>query len=209
MGVTKATNIVWHDSQVQREDREQLLGQKGVLLWFTGLSGSGKSTIANTVAQKLHEAGKLTYLLDGDNIRCGINKDLGFSLADRKENIRRIGEVAKLFVDSGVLTMASFISPMLEDRAAVRELLGKHFLEIYVACSLQVCEDRDPKNLYKKARRGEIPEFTGISSPYEEPQNPELILHSDQYSVDECAEEVLKFLEKVGVLELARQSGDI
>lgn len=192
----KATNIVWHKENVTQVDREKLLGQKGVLLWFTGLSGSGKSTVANYVAQKLHEQGKLTYLLDGDNVRHGINKDLGFSIEDRKENIRRIGEVAKLFVDAGVITLASFIAPLKEDRQGVRDLLGNSFVEIFVDCSLEVCEQRDPKDLYKKARNGEIKEFTGISSPYEKPENPEIFLTTDNETLEESANKVLSFLEK-------------
>lgn len=192
----KATNIVWHQENVTKEDREKLLGQRGVLLWFTGLSGSGKSTVANSVAQKLHEEGKLTYLLDGDNVRHGLNKDLGFSIEDRKENIRRIGEVAKLFVDAGVITLASFIAPLKEDRQLVRELLGKSFIEIFVDCSLEECEKRDPKSLYKKARNGEIKEFTGISSPYEKPENPEIHLTTDNETLEESAEIVLSYLDK-------------
>lgn len=191
----KGLNLVWHEGKVAREDREVLLGQKGVALWFTGLSGSGKSTVANAVAQKLHERGRLTYLLDGDNVRHGLNKDLGFSLEDRKENIRRIGEVAKLFVDAGVITLAAFISPLKEDREQVSGLLGQDFVEIFVDCSLEVCEDRDPKNLYKKARKGEIAEFTGVTSPYEVPENPEIVLNTHKESVEECATKVLEYLE--------------
>ncbi len=203
----KATNIVWHAEQVTRTDRERLLGQRGVLLWFTGLSGSGKSTVANLAAQKLHESGKLTYLLDGDNVRHGINKDLGFSLADRKENIRRIGEVAKLFVDAGVITLASFISPLLEDRMDLRKLLGADFVEIFVDCSLEVCEARDPKGLYKKARSGEIKDFTGISSPYERPENPEISLQTGAQDLEECAEIILRYLNKHFVPGILSQGG--
>lgn len=190
----KAANIVWHTGVVTREQREEILGQKGVLLWFTGLSGSGKSTVANEAARILHLQGRLTYLLDGDNVRHGINKDLGFSLEDRKENIRRIGEVARLFVDAGVITMASFISPMVEDRDSLRELLGSDFIEVFVDCDLAVCEARDPKQLYRKARAGEIKEFTGISSPYEPPVSPEIHLHTDQFTVEECANQVVDYL---------------
>lgn len=192
----KATNIVWHDGAVTREKREEILGQKGVLLWFTGLSGSGKSTVANAVAEILHRHGRLTYLLDGDNVRHGLNKDLGFSLADRTENIRRIGEVAKLFVDAGVITLACFISPLVEERKNVRALLGPDFVEIYVDCDLAVCESRDPKNLYQKARAGQIKEFTGITSPYEAPVNAEIHLHSDKFTVEQCAMVVNEFLAK-------------
>lgn len=190
----KAANIVWHTGVVTREQREAILGQRGVLLWFTGLSGSGKSTVANEVSRILHRQGRLTYLLDGDNVRHGINKDLGFSLEDRKENIRRIGEVARLFVDAGVITLASFISPLVEDRASLRELLGSDFIEVYVDCDLAVCEVRDPKKLYRKARAGEIKEFTGISSPYEPPVSPEIHLHTDQFPVEECARQVIDYL---------------
>lgn len=190
----KATNVVWHAESVTRAQREALLEQKGVLLWFTGLSGSGKSTVANEVAYRLHKAGRFTYLLDGDNVRHGINKDLGFSLEDRKENIRRIGEVAKLFVDAGVITLASFISPMLEDRQNLRELLGQDFVEVFVDCDLSVCEARDPKQLYQKARAGEIKEFTGITSPYEAPENPEIHLYTHKNTVAECADQVLAYL---------------
>ena len=147
-------NIVWHQAAVTRADREKNMGQKGILLWFTGLSGSGKSTLANAVEKKLHEAGKITYSLDGDNVRHGLNSDLGFSLEDRKENIRRIGEVANLFVDAGIITLAAFISPLREDRDSIRKLMGGGFVEIYVKCEFAVCEARDPKNLYKKARAG-------------------------------------------------------
>ncbi|HEX3015038.1 MAG TPA: adenylyl-sulfate kinase [Desulfobacteria bacterium] len=194
MAVNKATNVVWHQESVVRSEREKLLGQKGLLLWFTGLSGSGKSTIANAVARTLHESGKLTYVLDGDNIRHGLNKDLGFTLPERKENIRRIGEVARLFVDAGVIVLAAFISPLNEDRKLLRTILGPDFVEVYVNCPLEVCEGRDPKELYAKARAGEIKEFTGITSPYEAPTNPELTLHSDAESVQESAEKVLDFL---------------
>lgn len=196
----KATNVVWHESVVNREQRQALLGQTGVLLWFTGLSGSGKSTVANAVARKLHEQGRLTYLLDGDNVRYGLNKDLGFSIADRQENLRRIGEVAKLMVDAGLITLASFISPLAEDRQKVRHLLGEDFIEIYVDCALSVCEQRDPKNLYKKARAGEIPEFTGISSPYEPPTRSEIQLHTDEQTIEEAADQVLGYLIQRGLL---------
>lgn len=196
MNNQKATNIVWHDGVVTREKREGLLGQRGVLLWFTGLSGSGKSTVANAVAEILHRQGRLTYLLDGDNVRHGLNKDLGFSLTDRTENIRRIGEVAKLFVDAGVITLACFISPLLEERKNVRDLLGSDFVEIFVDCDLAVCESRDPKKLYLKARAGEIKEFTGITSPYEPPVNAEIHIHSDKNTVEQCAMLVIEFLAK-------------
>jgi len=197
----KATNVVWHDHAVEREKREQLLKQKGVVLWFTGLSGSGKSTVANEVAHKLHEREKLAYILDGDNIRHGLNKDLGFSPEARKENIRRISEVASLFADAGLITITAFISPYAEDRNFCRELAGEgRFLEIYAKASLETCEKRDPKGMYKKARAGEIKEFTGINAPYEEPENPELITDTDKETVEESAEKVLKKLEKLGFI---------
>lgn len=187
-------NIVWHSTSIKREDREALLKQKGAVLWFTGLSGSGKSTVANAVEKKLNEAGKLTYLLDGDNIRHGLNKDLGFSINDRIENIRRIAEASKLFVDAGIITLTAFISPLCEDRNKVRELIGGRFIEIFVDCALDVCENRDPKGLYKKARAGELKNFTGIDSPYENPVNPEITVHTDTRSVEDCAGEIIKYL---------------
>jgi adenylylsulfate kinase len=187
-------NIVWHKTDIKREHREELLGQKGKLLWFTGLSGSGKSTVASLVEKKLHERGKLTYMLDGDNVRHGLNSDLGFSIEDRKENIRRIGEVGKLFVDAGVITLATFISPLREDRAVVRKLLGEDFVEVFIDCPLEVCEGRDPKSLYKKARAGEIKEFTGITSPYEAPENAEIIVKTNVQTIEECADKVLQYL---------------
>lgn len=189
-------NIFWHEGRVSREDRERILGQKGVVLWFTGLSGSGKSTLANAVAGQLNAQGNLTYILDGDNLRHGLNKDLGFSVAERKENIRRTGEVARLLVDAGLIVLAAFISPLREDRAQLRQLLGKDYIEVFVDCDLTVCETRDPKNLYKKARAGEIAEFTGISSPYERPENPELIVRTDQEPLAECVSSVILCLER-------------
>ena len=197
----KATNVTWHEHKVSREDREKLLKQKGIVLWFTGLSGSGKSTIANEVAYKLHQMGKLAYVLDGDNIRHGLNKNLGFSPEDRNENIRRISEVAKLFADAGVITITAFISPYRKYRNFCRELLGPgRFIEIYTKASLETCEKRDPKGLYKKAREGIIKDFTGISAPYEEPENPELVIDTDRYPVEESVELVLKKLEEMKLL---------
>ena len=202
MNEQKATNVVWHDHKVKREEREQLLKQKGVILWFTGLSGSGKSTVANEVAYKLHEKGKLAYILDGDNIRHGLNKNLGFSPEDRKENIRRISEVANLFADAGIITITAFISPYAKDRDFCRELAGEgRFLEIFAKASLETCEKRDPKGMYKKARAGEIKDFTGIDAPYEAPENPEMIVDTDKETVDESAEKVLKKLEELGLLK--------
>lgn len=193
----KEKQIFSYDTLIRKSDRENLLKQKACVLWFTGLSGSGKSTIANKVEEKLYQLGKLTYLLDGDNIRKGLNSDLGFSEADRVENMRRIGEVARLFADSGVITLTAFISPFLKEREKVRSLFpNDEFVEIYVKCSLKECELRDPKGLYKKARKGEIGEFTGISSPYEEPIQPEILLDTEKMSIDECANVVIQYLKE-------------
>ncbi|KKB34724.1 adenylyl-sulfate kinase [Bacillus thermotolerans] len=191
-----STNIVWHDQSLTKAEKREKNGHHSAVFWFTGLSGSGKSTVANAAAKKLHELGAQTYVLDGDNVRHGLNKDLGFSDEDRKENIRRIGEVAKLFVDSGQLVFTAFISPFKEDRAVVRELLGKdEFVEVFVSCPIEECEARDPKGLYKKARKGEIPEFTGISSPYEAPEKPELVLETDRFSVEECVDQLISYMK--------------
>lgn len=190
-------NIVWHQASVSKQEREKATGNKSLVLWFTGLSGSGKSTVANVVSRKLFEAGKNTYVLDGDNVRHGLNKDLGFSDEDRTENIRRIGEVAKLFVDAGHIVSTAFISPFQADRDQVRGLLEDgEFMEVFVKASLAVCEERDPKGLYKKARSGEIPEFTGITSPYEEPAAPELVVDTENNSIEEAADLVIAELEK-------------
>jgi adenylylsulfate kinase len=197
----KSTNITWHDSHVERSDRERLLGQRGVTLWLTGLSGSGKSTVAVAAERALVDRGRMAYVLDGDNVRHGLNKNLGFSPEDRTENIRRIGEVAKLFTEAGVIVFTSFISPYRADRDAVRALMEPgDFVEAYVAASLDTCEGRDVKGLYKKARAGEIPEFTGISAPYEEPEKPELVIDTDQQSVEESVAQVVAFLEEKGYL---------
>ncbi len=198
-----ATNITRHEGHVDRNQRNELLKQKGATIWFTGLSGSGKSTIAYTVEHALVERGHLAYVLDGDNIRFGLNKNLGFSPEDRTENIRRIGEVAKLFADASVLTMTSFISPYRADRDLVRKTHeeGKlPFIEIFVKVPIEICETRDPKGLYKKARAGEIKEFTGISAPYEEPSKPELVLDNGTMSVQESAQVVLEYLAKNGFI---------
>jgi adenylylsulfate kinase len=193
----KATNVTWHEHRVDKNDRETLLKQKGVVLWFTGLSGSGKSTIANEVAYQLHQKGHFSYVLDGDNIRHGLNKDLGFSPEDRNENIRRISEVAHLFSEAGVIAITAFISPYQKLRDFCRSLQKKgRFFEIYCKASLETCEKRDPKGLYKKARAGEIKEFTGIDAPYEEPLNPELVLDTDKYDVEQCAMQVIDTLRK-------------
>ena len=199
----KATNVHWHDGEISQADRNNLLDQKGATLWFTGLSGSGKSTVAVALEQELFKRGKLCYRLDGDNIRLGINKNLGFSAEDRTENIRRIGEIAKLFVDCGVLSLSSFISPYREDRDSVRALhdsAGMKFIEVFVDCSLDVAESRDPKGLYKKARAGEIKNFTGIDDPYEEPIAPEIHLRTDQMTLEEEVSVITDYLEDKGVI---------
>ncbi|OQX59318.1 MAG: adenylyl-sulfate kinase [Helicobacteraceae bacterium 4484_230] len=189
-----SNNIVWHDHHVSKDERSDLKGQSPCILWFTGLSGSGKSTVANAVEVKLAEMKKHTYLLDGDNVRHGLNKDLGFSDEDRMENIRRIGEVSALFVDAGVIVLTAFISPFLEDRDTVRALVKDgEFIEVFVDTPLEICEQRDPKGLYAKARRGEIPEFTGISSPYEAPEAAEIHLKGDM-SIEASADAILDYL---------------
>jgi adenylylsulfate kinase len=201
MAEQKATNVTWHEHNVTREERAKLKGHKGAVLWFTGLSGCGKSTIANAVDRLLHDRGVHTYVLDGDNIRMGLNKNLGFSPEDRTENIRRIGEVAKLFADGAHIVTTAFISPYREDRDAVRELMPEgEFLEIHVNASLETCESRDPKGLYKKARAGEIKGFTGIDAPYEAPESAELVLDSDSKGIEELANEVIGYLEANGFL---------
>ena len=203
MAEIKATNITWHEGHVTREERAPLLHQKGATIWFTGLSGSGKSTIAFTLEHALVQRGHLAYVLDGDNIRHGLNKNLGFSAADREENIRRIGEVAKLFADAGLITMTSFISPYRKDRDVVRQLhvAGKlPFIEVHVNTPITTCEQRDPKGLYKKARAGELKNFTGIDDPYEEPLQPELKLDATSISPQEATVLLLEYLNKQGIL---------
>lgn len=200
-GMGNATNIVWHDSKVTKEDRQILKKHKSAAVWFTGLSGSGKSTLTVAVEKELHQLGVHTYRLDGDNIRFGLNKDLGFSPEDRAENIRRIGEVAKLMVDAGLITLTAFISPYQKDRDKAREIIGEaEFIEVYVKCSLETCENRDPKGLYKKARAGEIKEFTGIDAPYEEPVNPELIIDTEKLSLAESVQTVIHYLLEKGFI---------
>ncbi|RQW61703.1 adenylyl-sulfate kinase [Vibrio viridaestus] len=195
-------DVVWHHSTVTHQDRVKQKGQTPVVLWFTGLSGSGKSTIANAVESLLLEKGKHSYLLDGDNVRHGLNKDLGFSDADRVENIRRIGEVAKLFVDSGSIVLTAFISPFIADRQQVRELLQpEQFLEVFIDTPLDVCESRDPKGLYKKARAGEIKHFTGIDSEYEAPKQPEIHVETANASIEECAVQIVQKLDALGYLQ--------
>lgn len=201
MAQQKATNITWHETTVTAEDREKLLNQKGCVIWFTGLSGSGKSTLANAVEHILHQQRHHTYVLDGDNVRHGLNKNLGFSPEDREENIRRIGEVAKLFADAGTIVMTAFISPYRADRDQARALIAEdRFVEVFVDCPVEVCEERDTKGLYKKARAGEIKEFTGISAPYESPFNPEVTINSAELSIEECAEAVVSALVKAGLV---------
>jgi len=197
----KATNITWHEGHITRADRERVLGQQGVTIWLTGLSGSGKSTVAVAAEKVLLERGRAAFVLDGDNVRHGLNKNLGFSPEDRTENIRRIGEVAKLFTDAGIVTLTSFISPYRSDRDAVREIMEPgDFIEVLVDATVETCESRDVKGLYQKARAGEIPEFTGISAPYEAPEKPELVLDTNRQTVEESVGEVLGYLEKKGYL---------
>jgi len=203
MAEQKATNVHWHEGDITRQLRGKLMGNKGATLWFTGLSGSGKSTVAVELEGTLHEMGVLSYRLDGDNVRMGINKNLGFSAEDRTENIRRIGEVSKLFVDASVIALSSFISPYRADRDQVRALHeadGMDFIEIFVDCSLEAAESRDPKGLYKKARAGEIKNFTGIDDPYEAPPNPEIHLHSDQQTLQEEVIQILDVLRERGII---------
>ncbi len=197
----KATNVVWHEHRVKREHREQLLEQNGVVLWFTGLSACGKSTVANEVSYELFNMGKLSYVLDGDNIRHGLNKNLGFSPQDREENIRRISEVANLFADAGVIAITAFISPYRKDRDFCRSLLGDgRFIEIFVKASIETCEKRDPKGFYQKAKSGEIKEFTGISAPYEEPLRPEITLDADTMTIETEVKIVLDYLRKKKII---------
>jgi adenylylsulfate kinase len=204
MAEQKATNIVWHQGAVNRDDREKLNGHKGATVWLTGLSGSGKSTIAVDLEKRLCERGVRTYILDGDNIRHGLNKNLGFSPEDRTENIRRIGEVAKLFTDAGLVAITAFISPYRADRDQVRALMKPgDFIEIHVDCPVEVCEQRDVKGLYKKARAGEIKEFTGISAPYEAPGKAELTIKSGDLALEQSVATIVGYLESNGVIPRA------
>ena len=194
-------NVVWHPHNITKQDRATQKKQKPCVLWFTGLSGSGKSTLAGALEEKLFELGHHSYLLDGDNVRHGLNKDLGFSDDDRIENIRRIGETANLFVDAGLIVLTAFISPFQKDRDMVRALVAEgEFIEVHMATSLEVCEERDPKGLYKKARAGEIKYFTGIESPYEAPENPELVIDTGTLSFDECLATVMDYLQKKEII---------
>ena len=194
--MTSEKNIVPHGHTITKSDRRELLAQNSRIIWFTGLSGSGKSTIADKVEEMLNERGFLTYLLDGDNIRTGLNKNLGFSDEDRSENIRRIGETAKLFVDAGVVVLAAFISPFKADRKMVRELVDKsEFIEVFVNCPQEICEQRDPKGLYKRARAGEIKNFTGVDSPFEIPDKPEIEILSNEMTPEQAAEKVVRLIK--------------
>ena len=203
MTITKATNVTWHQSHVEREKREGLLNQKGCTIWLTGLPSSGKSTTAFTLEHKLVQRGYLSYVLDGDNIRHGLNKNLGFSAEDRAENIRRIGEVAKLFADAGVVSITSFISPYRRERDLARKIhqeAGLKFIEIFIDTPVGVCEKRDPKGLYQKARAGELKGFTGVDDPYEPPLNPELVLKTENSTPEELADRLFEYITNQGIL---------
>jgi adenylylsulfate kinase len=195
------TNITWHQPTVAQTDREERNRHKGVVVWFTGLPSSGKSTLAHEVERLLFERGCNSYVLDGDNVRHRLNKDLGFSPEDRKENIRRIGEVANLFTDAGVIVLTAFISPYREDRAQARSLNDpERFFEVFCKCSVQECERRDPKGLYRRARSGEIAQFTGVNAPYENPESPEIVVDTEGLSLEQCAEQVVRHLEEHGIV---------
>lgn len=196
-----SNNITWHHMTVTKKDRHHINGHKSCVLWFTGLSGSGKSTLANAVDYALFQQNFRSYVLDGDNIRHGLNNDLRFGDEDRKENIRRIGEVAKLFVDSGIIVSSAFISPFREDRTLVRKMFETgEFIEIFVNCPIHVCENRDPKGLYRKARSGVIPNFTGITSPYENPHNPEILIDTNQMTIDQSVQQIIGYLKEKQIL---------
>jgi adenylylsulfate kinase len=199
MQAKKSTNVTWQVGKVSRQERETLLGQRGATLWFTGLSASGKSTLAIETERRLHDMGYLTYILDGDNIRHGLNRNLGFSPEDRAENIRRIGEVSRLFSDAGLIVLTAFISPYRADRDGVREMHAEgNFIEVHVDCPLEVCERRDPKGLYRRARAGEIQEFTGISAPYEHPRDPEVTILTSDREIDSCVDQIVSYLVERG-----------
>ena len=189
-----STNTVWHNATVTRERRENRNKNRGAVVWFTGLSGAGKSTIAHSLEEQLFQTGCLSYVFDGDNVRHGLCSDLGFSAEDRTENIRRIAEMCKLFVDAGVISLTAFISPLHTDREMVRKMMGEDFVEVYCRCPVEVCEERDVKGLYKKARAGEIKDFTGISAPYEAPENPDLVINTDKLSLEKSVEQVMNLL---------------
>ncbi|MEK4273018.1 adenylyl-sulfate kinase [Paenibacillus sp. FSL R7-0026] len=196
-------NITWQSSSINRQDREKHNGHRSRAIWFTGLSGAGKSTLAFALEQYLYDQGVRCYVLDGDNVRHGLNRDLGFTAGDRQENLRRIGEVSKLMVDAGLFVLSAFISPHEQDREMVRQLFEPDdFIEIYVRCSIQECERRDPKGLYKKARNGDIPHFTGISAPYDVPKSPSFIIDTEQWSIEEAVQEIVQHLEQIGALQL-------
>jgi adenylylsulfate kinase len=202
MAEQRSVNIRWHHGKVTKDDRAQLIRQRGTVIWLTGLSGSGKSTIAVDLEHALVENGYYAFVLDGDNIRHGLNRNLSFSPEDRSENIRRIGEVAKLFCDANLITIASFISPYRQDRERVRAIQGEgEFVEVFVKCPLAVCEERDTKGLYKRARAGEVEEFTGISAPYEEPEIPEIVVDTSRMSLDECVRDIVAYLEENGYIK--------
>ena len=197
LGTAKSSNVVWSDTNVTKDRRDNLNKQRSAVIWFTGLSGSGKTTVANALEQELHKLSFRTYLLDGDNVRHGLSNDLGFSDEHRTENIRRIGEVSKLFIDAGVMVLATFISPFLTDRKFVRTIVNEtEFIEIHIECPLELCEKRDVKGLYKKARAGEIKQFTGIDSPYEKPHNPEIVIDTSKLTIDESVAEIISYLNK-------------
>ena len=206
MTKNKNTNITWHKPLISQADRDKRNRYRGVVLWFTGLPSSGKSTLAHEVERLLFDRGCNSYVLDGDNVRHRLNRDLGFKPEDRKENIRRIGEVANLFADAGVIVLTAFISPYIEDREQARTLNDPgRFFEVYCKCTLDVCEQRDPKGLYRRARKGEIHDFTGVSAPYEEPPAAEIVVETHRCSLEECAQQVLAFLEKQGIIQPARK----
>lgn len=203
----KSNDVVWHHATVTRARREEMNGHHSAILWFTGLSGSGKSTLAHAVEERLHQIGCRTFVLDGDNVRHGLCADLGFSMEDRIENIRRVGEMAKLFQEAGVITLTAFISPFRSDRKLVRSLVSRgEFLEVYCRCPVEICEDRDVKGLYKRARTGEIKNFTGISSPYEEPSNPELVVDTAHSPLEDCVNQVIALILKRNIVKVARDS---
>lgn len=191
----KSTNVQWQQTKVKKQDRERILNQKGTVIWFTGLSGSGKTTIAKELEKQLNQQNKLTYLLDGDNIRHGINQDLNFTEEDRKENLRRIKEIVNLFQDAGIITIATFISPYEKERQQTRQKLNNNYIEIYTKCSIETCEKRDVKGLYKKARQGQIKNFTGIDSPYEPPTNPEITIDTEKQTLEQSVQTIIDYLK--------------